>query len=64
MVGMRWGMRLIGLVSTIILARLLTPADFGIVAMAMVVVGLLEIIAFTGVDLALIRDGNATHAVS
>src|SRR5947207_1688538 len=35
MVAMRLGIRGIGLISTMILARLLTPADFGIVAMAM-----------------------------
>jgi O-antigen/teichoic acid export membrane protein len=57
MVGMRWALRLIGLVSTAVLARLLTPADFGIVAMAMIVSGLLDTAAYAGVDLALIRAG-------
>ncbi|MBL8451114.1 MAG: oligosaccharide flippase family protein, partial [Zoogloea sp.] len=33
-VAMRWTDRLIGLVSTLILARILTPEDFGIIAMA------------------------------
>ncbi len=61
MVGMRWAMRLIGLVSTIILARLLTPEDFGVVALALIVNGFLEVVAWTGVDLALIRDRNATR---
>ncbi|MFQ5346626.1 MAG: lipopolysaccharide biosynthesis protein [Rhodothalassiaceae bacterium] len=56
MVLMRWTMRGIGLLSTLILARLLTPADFGVIAMAMIVVGLLEILAQTGVDLAIIRE--------
>ncbi len=56
MVLMRWTMRGIGLLSTLILARLLTPGDFGVIAMAMIVVGLLEILAQTGVDLALIRE--------
>ena len=32
--GARWAVRLIGLLSTIVLARLLSPTDFGIVAMA------------------------------
>ena len=62
MIAMRWSMRLIGLVSLIVLARLLAPDDFGIIAMAMIFVGLLEIIAFTGVDLALIRDDQAGRA--
>ena len=39
-VGMRWTDRLIGVVSTLILARLLLPEDFGIVAMASIIVGL------------------------
>lgn len=55
MIGARWAMRLIGLASTIILARLLVPEDFGVVAMALIAVGLLETIAYAGVDLALMR---------
>ena len=55
MVALRWCMRAIGLISTIVLARLLTPSDFGIIAMAAAVVGLLDAISATGVDLALIR---------
>ena len=42
-------------------ARLLAPEDFGVVAMAMVVVGFLEVFTHTGVDLALIRDAQATR---
>jgi len=55
MILMRWAMRTVGLVSTLILARLLDPADFGVIAMAMIIVGLLEILTHLGVDLALIR---------
>lgn len=55
MILLRWTIRLIGLLSTVILARLLTPADFGVVAIAMVVVGLLEVLNQTGQMLALIR---------
>ena len=40
MIAMRWAIRLTGLISTIILARLLTPEDFGVVAIAMIVVGM------------------------
>jgi O-antigen/teichoic acid export membrane protein len=57
MIGARWAMRVIGLASTIVLARLLVPEDFGVVAMALIAVGLLETIAYAGVDLALMRDG-------
>jgi O-antigen/teichoic acid export membrane protein len=62
MIAMRWVLRLTGLVSTAILARLLVPADFGIVAMAAVFAGLLDTAAYTGVDLALIRAGQNTPA--
>jgi lipopolysaccharide exporter len=62
MIAARWAARMIGLVSTIILARLLTPADFGVIAMAIIVSGLLETIAYAGVDLALMRAGNDTRA--
>ncbi|HEY2008379.1 MAG TPA: lipopolysaccharide biosynthesis protein [Rhizomicrobium sp.] len=55
MILLRWAIRLTGLVSTVILARLLVPADFGIVAMAMFVVGLLELLAQSGQKLAIIR---------
>ena len=62
MVSMRWSIRAIGLVNTVILARLLTPEDFGIVAMAMIVVGLLTELAETNVEIALIRNRNADRA--
>lgn len=55
MIAMRWIMRGIGVISTIVLARLLVPADFGIVAMAMIVVGFVEVFAETGLNLVLIR---------
>lgn len=56
MVAMRWLMRAIGLINTIILARILSPDDFGIVAMSAVVVELLMMLGDTNVDIALIRD--------
>jgi O-antigen/teichoic acid export membrane protein len=48
-------MRLIGVISTIILARLLSPQDFGIVAVAMIVVGLFEMLNLTGQAAAIVR---------
>lgn len=47
--------RLLGLVSTLILARVLVPHDFGIVAMAMSFVALLEMLGAFGFDVALIQ---------
>ena len=62
MIGARWLTRCIGLVSMVILARLLAPEDYGLVAMAMLAYGLLETIAYAGVDLALMRQGADTRA--
>lgn len=60
-VAMRWAIRLTGVVSTIILARLLAPSDFGIVAIAMIFVGILEILNQTGQKLAIVRHPNPTR---
>lgn len=61
MVGSRLAMRAIGLISTVFLARLLRPEDFGLVALAMALVGAMEIFGNFSFDLALIRDGRATR---
>jgi len=62
MIAMRWVTRLIGFVSTLLLARLLDPSDFGIVAMASIVIGLTDAISALGVDMALIQNTNATKS--
>ena len=53
----------IGLVGTLIVARLLAPSDFGLIAMAAVVVELLELLSSFGFDVALIqrRDPTRSH---
>ncbi|HEX3755790.1 MAG TPA: lipopolysaccharide biosynthesis protein [Rhizomicrobium sp.] len=61
-VAVRWSVRLLGLVSTIILARLLMPRDFGIVTIGMIVVGMVEIFNQTGHHLAIIRHPDPTRA--
>ena len=55
MVGMRFAMRGLGLVNIAVLVRLLAPEDFGLFAMAMVIVGLAEVFSTISVDEALIR---------
>src|SRR3954462_5823223 len=68
MFGAAWTMsvrlvdRGIGLASTVMLARLLVPADFGVVAMAMGVVTLLEVFAAFGFDNALIQKRNVDRS--
>lgn len=51
----------LGVISTLVLARLLVPADFGLVAVATAVISVLELLTGFGFDLALIRDQRATR---
>ncbi len=55
MVSMRWTIRLIGLVNTAIIARLLVPADFGLVALSMILVDLLITVTDGDIEMALVR---------
>src|SRR5688572_12523316 len=59
MVAARFGDRLIGLASTIVLARLLVPADFGLVMMAMVIIGAVHLLGAFSFDIALIQNRQA-----
>jgi lipopolysaccharide exporter len=56
---MRFGIRGIGFISTIILARLLAPEDFGIIAMAMIVAGGLEAMSEFGISTFLITKQHS-----
>lgn len=49
----------VGLLSVAILARLLTPDDFGLVAIAAIFVAFLELIRAVGFDMALIQNQSA-----
>lgn len=51
--------RSIGLVSMVILARLLLPADFGLVALAGSLIAILEVLGAVGLDMALIQNAQA-----
>ena len=51
--------RSLGVISTIVLARLLIPADFGLVAMAMSVIAGLELLRSFSFDIALIQSEDA-----
>ena len=59
---MRWSIRGIGFVSTVILARLLTPEDFGVAAMGMLVIQLLEKLSELGTSSYLIRARSIDDA--
>ena len=57
----RWSVRVIGLVNTAILARLLTPQDFGIMGMAMLMIGLIEGFLEFGSSMLIIREPNLSR---
>jgi O-antigen/teichoic acid export membrane protein len=62
-VAARWAIRGLGVVSTMVLARLLAPEDFGLVALATMAAGMIAIFAEVGLLLHLIRepDPDRTH---
>ncbi len=52
---LQWSMRLIGLVSVFILARLLAPEDFGVLGLAVATLALVELLGAVGLRQALLR---------
>jgi len=59
MIGLRFADRGIGLVSIAILARLLVPQDFGLVALAVSFIAIVSAFAQLGVEVALIQEQRA-----
>lgn len=59
MVLFKFTERSLGLISTVILARLLVPADFGLVAMAMSIIAVLELMSAFSFDVVLIQNQKA-----
>ena len=62
MIAFRTLDRTVGLASVAILARILSPEDFGIVGYATLVIGILELCAGTATDVELIRHRHADDA--
>jgi PST family polysaccharide transporter len=67
--GIKWssishfGRRGLSLITTIVLARLLAPADFGLVAMAAVVIGFIELFKDLGTATAVIQRKDPTQGL-
>ena len=53
--GMRWAAQLFTWASTLVIARLLAPEDYGLVAMATVLTGFLEVVSDFGLGSALVQ---------
>lgn len=58
----RWGTQLVSWVATLYAVRRLDPGDYGIVAMAMVPVGLVRMVEDFGFDSVLVQDRSLTKA--
>jgi lipopolysaccharide exporter len=61
-IAIAWSMRLIGLISVLVLARVLTPRDFGIVALAMSVLAIVDIFSALGLRQSLLRIARPERA--
>jgi teichuronic acid exporter len=59
--GMKWGTQILSWASTLIVARLLTPVDYGLYGMAMVVQGFLAPIYDVGLGTAIIQRRDLTE---
>lgn len=56
--GMRWGTKALGLINTLVMARILMPSDYGVVAMGSVVAGLIHALLDFGAETALLRKAQ------
>lgn len=61
MIGFRMASRLLGLVSTLVLARLLLPTDFGLVAIASTIAAATDSVTELGVQDSLVRRKDDAH---
>ncbi len=61
-IGWRAATRALGFLSTLVLARILAPADFGLIALAMSFARAIDIFSDLGVQDALVRAGAASRA--
>lgn len=57
-ISMRFGVKGLGFLSTVILARLILPEEYAVVAMSMLVVGLIEAFVDVDADIALLRKDH------
>jgi len=61
--GWRMATRGLGLVSTLVLVRLLLPEDFGLIALAVGFTQVVESLSFLGVEDALVREHNPSRGL-
>lgn len=61
MMLLKFAVRGLGLISTLILVRLLSPKDFGLVAMATVFIGIMDVFSWFSFDMVLIQKQTASR---
>ena len=61
-IGLRWSVKAIGFISTVVMARILMPSDYGIVAMAFLVLGLTQALLDFGATTALLRKSEVSRS--
>jgi PST family polysaccharide transporter len=59
---MKWAIQLVSWASTVIIARLLTPADYGLMGMAAVYLGLVALVNEFGLTAAILRGRDLTDS--
>jgi O-antigen/teichoic acid export membrane protein len=59
--AMKWGTQVLSWASTIIIARLLTPSDYGLMGMATVYLGLVALVNEFGLTAAILQHRNLTE---
>lgn len=62
MIAVRLSVKIISILSTMILARLLTPADFGLMALVSSIYALIELLKGFGFDMALIQNQQSDQS--
>src|SRR6266850_1496582 len=60
--GAKWGSQVLTWAATLLIVRLLTPHDYGIIALAGVILGLLTILNDFGLDLAIVAYRELTES--
>ncbi len=63
MVIWRMATRFLGLISTLVLVRLLAPTDFGLIALAASFAVIVDTLAYIGVEDSLVRDKSPSRAM-
>ena len=60
-VGQKWVIRVTGFITIAVLTRILTPADFGVVAVAVLILPLLQLVADLGFTTYILQDKEVTR---